>query len=74
MQTTELCHCHRCAHGCTPETGCQGHAVRAIAPTLMLDQAMDLISEAKRLKMVVTIEYDPDGNDMIAHVRRASGA
>lgn len=28
--TEEICHVERCPHGCTPESGCQGHGLRAL--------------------------------------------
>jgi hypothetical protein len=55
----EICRAGACQFGCTPDTGCQGHAARAMGPELIAMQANQLVEDAARLGVVVTIEQQP---------------
>jgi hypothetical protein len=74
----EICRAGACQFGCTPETGCQGHAARAMGPELIELQAKQLVEDAARLGVVVTIEQRPlqplaMGNyETVVSVRRAT--
>ena len=44
----QICHVDTCTRpGCSPETGCQGHAMRERAPGHIEDQAAALVPKRK---------------------------
>lgn len=56
----KICDCTTCTRpGCSPATGCQGHAMRERAPGYIEDQAAALVAEAARFGLVLTIEQVP---------------
>lgn len=61
MQVFEkLCDCHTCTRpGCGPDTGCQGHVRRELAPGYIKAHAEALVAEAARLGVVLTVEQQP---------------
>jgi hypothetical protein len=61
MLTTgpEICHCTRCPLGCTPETGCLGHATRLLAPAYYSAQVERIVADMARQGLVLTVEQRP---------------
>jgi hypothetical protein len=54
--TQRLCHVDTCTHGCTAETGCQGHSWREQAPAFYREALQRLVEDAARDGLVLTAE------------------
>lgn len=58
-QEREICHVDRCSWGCSRATGCEGKAWRAKAPAFYQAKAEQLVADAARDGLVLTMEQRP---------------
>lgn len=58
--TGKICDSHSCQRpGCSPTAGCQGHARRDQAPDFFTRKLLQLVAEAARDGLVLTLEQVP---------------